>query len=246
MCARSPLPHRPTFSLNRTFARTVCSRGTDCQDCGPRCSPPPPPPPPFRTPPPLLPPLPPRAPPPPALPGRLFTFDAANDLAGWMTTSGTSNPYNWIRWSGRVPSSGTGPTTGFGGRGSYFYCETSAPRVPNDQFLLIYDGSACTAVGFPLIGTITFRYHMLGVTMGSLYVIPVRLGAQQAVSSQQAVWSRIGDQGDVWLEGQAQIMAEQVYFIGVRGVSWTSDIALDHVDVRCANFPPPSPALFQF
>eukprot|EP00900_Chrysochromulina_parva_P020915 jgi/Chrpa1/3457/Chrysochromulina_OHIO_Genome00020139-RA len=160
-----------------------------------------------------------------------------------MTTSGTSNPYNWIRWSGRVPSSGTGPTTGFGGSGSYFYCETSAPRVPNDQFLLIYDGSACTAAGFPLIGTITFRYHMFGVTMGSLYVIPVRLGAQQAVSFQQAVWSRVGEQGDVWLEGQAQIMAEQVYFIGVRGVSWTSDIALDHVDVRCTNFPPPSPAL---
>jgi hypothetical protein len=95
---------------------------------------------------------PPSAPPsPPAAPGALFTFDT-DPGAGWSTgpTDAATGqalsavaPYGFNWRTGATPSSGTGPGSGVGGAGRYYYAEASDPRVPGDVFELQYDGSAC-------------------------------------------------------------------------------------------------------
>ena len=185
---------------------------------------------------------------PPPPPPTSFTFTAAS-TPGWSTPVG-SGTYAWTRRSGGTPSSSTGPTTGVGGSGYYYFCETSSPRQlghvrapsgpwpsrpltehgppsprnPNARqvFTLFYDGSACTATGHVISG-VTFQVHMYGATMGSLEV-------RDAVGN--ARWSRNGNQGNSW---QAQSVtgfaSPSLLFRYVRGSSYTGDAAIAQVGV---------------
>ena len=78
-------------------------------------------------------PMPPSMPPPPAPPlgppgsaHHSFRFETAV-TPGW-STGGGNPPYTFSRRSGSTPSSATGPASGFGGTGYYYYAETSSPR----------------------------------------------------------------------------------------------------------------------
>ena len=51
----------------------------------------------------------------------------------------------------------TGPSSGFGGSGSYLFAEVSSPRQPGDIFEVTYDGSVCFG---DLVSAVEFYYHM--------------------------------------------------------------------------------------
>ena len=139
--------------------------------CGSLISPSPPPSSPS---PPMPPMLPPQVPLPPAAPALTFTFDAGLE-PGWTSRG-------WIRRSGRTPSYSTGPSSGHGGRGYYYYTEASGRSGRIDE--LSYDGSVCSAQG-QQVARVNFFYHMSGRYMGRLSI----------VANGQEVWARSGDQG---------------------------------------------------
>ncbi|MCK5945236.1 MAG: hypothetical protein KAI24_24825, partial [Planctomycetes bacterium] len=124
------------------------------------------------------------------------------------------------RNSGGTPSNNTGPTAA--AQGSWYaYVEASSPNIGTNAKLstglMSFDGSE----------TLTFRYHMYGASMGTLNV--------QAVSSSGAVttlWSRTGDQGNVWLSASIPVTLTGSYrirFDAQLGSSWQSDICIDDV-----------------
>ena len=172
---------------------------------------------------PSLPPLPPTA------PGATFSFDYDGGV-GWSTgpTQDPNGqpvgapPYGWHRRDGATPSSSTGPTSGYGGAGSYYYIEASSPRGVGDVFELEYDGGACAA-GL-VVRSVRFWFHMRGSSMGSLEVV---------TSDGAVVWREEKEQGTEWQHAAAEVHASGFKFRATRGTSWKSDIAVDQVTVAC-------------
>jgi len=93
--------------------------------------PPPSPPtsPPLPSPPPRSLPSPPSSPPspPPAQPTTAFGFSSATSL-GW-SNGGGDLPYAFTRTNGGTPSSGTGPSSGVDGTGTYLYADSSSDLI---------------------------------------------------------------------------------------------------------------------
>ena len=159
-----------------------------------------------------------------------FDFEYAINL-GWFTgASGGGNPtHPFSRRAGSTPSSSTGPSSGSGGSGYYFYAETSSPRQPGDVFTLSYDGSVCAMAG-AVVDSVSFHYHMYGATMGTLRV--------DAAGSE--AWRASGNKGNAWHTAALAVNAASFHFEYVRGSSWSGDAALDEVTVNCSS---PLPAL---
>ena len=70
----------------------------------------------------------------------MFDF-ASTSSPGW-STGGGNPPYAFTWHSGSTDSSDTGPSSGYGGSGNYYYAEVSSPRSPGDVFELAYDDRA--------------------------------------------------------------------------------------------------------
>jgi hypothetical protein len=184
----------------------------------------------------LLPSLPPPSPsppppsPPPSQPTTAFGFSSATSL-GW-SNGGGDPPYAFtLRTGGGTPSSGTGPSSGVDGTGSYFYAEASSPRSEGDLFTLAYDGSACSDIGQG-VSTVAFHYHMYGADMGELHVTN---------AAGEAVWSLSGDQGDAWHAVSVGVFSASFAFEYKRGGGYRGDAAVAQVAVSCGAAPPPPP-----
>ncbi|MFN3243421.1 MAG: S8 family serine peptidase [Planctomycetota bacterium] len=146
---------------------------------------------------------------------------AANMESGFGALANeTGDTHEWSRNSGGTPSSNTGPSGAVEGSW-YAYVEASSPNIGTNARL------ATGLLDFDGTETLTFRYHMFGGTMGTLNV--------QAVSSSGAVttlWTRSGDQGDVWQAASIPITLTGSYrirFDAQLGSSWESDICIDDV-----------------
>ncbi|XP_071828929.1 MAM and LDL-receptor class A domain-containing protein 2-like isoform X3 [Apostichopus japonicus] len=152
-------------------------------------------------------------------------------------TQANDDDINWKRNSGSTTSSGTGPSVDhtFGTSvGCYVYMEVSGGIPGNHARLqspsLVTQGTYC----------VKFYYHMHGATVGSLHVF------FETSSLGSASWSAYGSQGDRWHLGQIEFdvsSTTQVVFEGVRGSSYTGNIALDDVWITsgsCTFVPPPS------
>ena len=251
--AASGSPHGVVLVANASISwHTNCcgqSYGFEiCASLAPPSPPPPSPPappyppdaaprPPPPTPPPRTPPLPPQ-PSPPSPPS--FGFDFSSGIAaspGWSTggdspaSSGTTGPYAFTKNEGETGSSGTGPSAGVGGSGSYIYAEVSSPRVSGDLYTLAYDGSACSDTGVG-VSTVAFHYHMYGATMGELRVTK---------ASGEVVWSLSGDQGNLWQAASVAVYSASFAFEYTRGSDYTGDAAVALVAVICATPSPPAP-----
>lgn len=186
--------------------------------CGDVITPSPPPAPPQL---PLPPSPPPATPSPPGSPAVVFTFDGGLE-PGWLSRG-------WIRRSGRTPSFGTGPSSGYGGGQSYYYY-TEASGRSGRVYELVYDGSACTALNLQ-VARVNFFYHMYGSSMGRLSVV---------VDGRQ-VWTRSGNQRNAWIAESASVSSPNGFiFRGEIGPSYTSDMAIDNVEVICGGHNPPS------
>jgi len=102
------------------------------------------------------------------------------------------------------------------------YIETSSPRSLGDNFPLAYDGSACLGKGG--IDSIQFYYHMYGNSIGTLRV-------KDAAGT--VLWTKSGNQGTAWTSVDVVIDGPSFKIEGVRGGSYTGDIAIDDVNIRC-------------
>lgn len=167
---------------------------------------------------------------PPLVPPKAtFDFDTF-PTAGWSA----SEAFRW--WSGRTPTKRTGPSTGAGGSGSYYYVESSASageptRSEGDVSTLAYDGSLCNSSAL-VVGVVTFQYHMRGASMGTLRILD---------ADGEVAWSLSGDQGDEWRTASAAIYSPSFRFEYQRGISFTGDAAVDEITVACSPAPSLSP-----
>ena len=150
-------------------------------------------------------------------------FDAC-----WTPTPSTGFVYRWVSSTGGTPSGLTGPLSGSGGAGQYIYTESSygtagaiaTVEMPNMQLtdsLLVF----------------SFDYHMTGATMGNLYAeydagsgwvtFDSIIGQQQ--TSQSAAWITHNS----LLTNPTGVF--NIRLRGVRGASFTGDIAFDNASV---------------
>ncbi len=161
-----------------------------------------------------------------------------NLLNGWVNVdNGNGDEIDWRTNSGGTPSSGTGPTSGFGGSGKYLYLEASgAPECVNKEALLI---SPCFDLNTAVQPELSFRYHMFGTSIGELHVDILSNG----VWYEDFTPPLVGNQGNSW---QQRIVDLSVFngsivnirFRGITGPSWSSDISIDEINVT-DNFAPP-------
>jgi hypothetical protein len=159
--------------------------------------------------------------------GCLIACDFEVDFCHWdHKTDGLA----WTRKSGDTPSPYTGPHSAK--QGSYYlYIEASVPNYPNKTFALESPTFALTSSI-----SVTFSRHMQGMDMGALY-LDIKQG-----DSWSHVWGSVGDQGDSWEDKVVYIPAAvtQLRFVGVTGIDFQSDMAID--DVRVNMEPPPTGA----
>jgi len=156
---------------------------------------------------------------------------------GWYT-QGTPTP-NW-QVNSTTGSFATGPiedhTIGVGG--TFVYLETSGGTTGNTDTLWsapIYFAPNQNAV------TLEYWYHMHGAAMGTLEVYVLANGVLSPVLSTFTGQQHVG-QADPWLAATANVGGQggntvQLVFVGIRGTSFTSDMAID--DVRLF-IPPPT------
>ncbi|XP_068709846.1 MAM and LDL-receptor class A domain-containing protein 1-like isoform X3 [Montipora foliosa] len=145
-------------------------------------------------------------------------------------TQSRNDKFDWTRHRGITTSSSTGPSSDHtGGNGYYMYIETSSPRKQGDYAELL-----SPAVRFGGQTCLQFFYHMYGATIGGLLVFV----------DKKNLFSKIGNQGNKWLDARINISKYGVYkvsFVGVRGSSFTGDIAIDDISLRpgpCLPGPP--------
>ena len=129
---------------------------------------------------------------------------------------GTMTNNGWILDASGTGSSGTGPSDDMTGGGNYVYYETSgSPQSP------ITLTSECLDISALAAPALRFSYHMYGATMGTLDV---------SVNG-TSVWSLSGDQGNVWNQANVDLSTYSgqidVRIQGIRGTSFTGDIAID-------------------
>ncbi|XP_067654503.1 MAM and LDL-receptor class A domain-containing protein 1-like [Haliotis asinina] len=159
------------------------------------------------------------------------TFESG--LCTWKNTA-NGDQFDWTVDSGGTSSTSTGPSTDhtLGTRqGKYLYIETSAPRLTGDKAWLVSESfSPVTSSG----RCISFWYSMYGATVDSLNVY-IRVPGR----TDYMIWHQSGNQGNGWLNGQApiteKIKSYSIVFEGVRGRSYSGDIAIDDITFTTSN-----------
>ncbi|XP_015762664.1 PREDICTED: uncharacterized protein LOC107341715 isoform X3 [Acropora digitifera] len=135
---------------------------------------------------------------------------------GWYQSH--TDDFDWTRLSGPTGSLMTGPSSGHGGYGFYMYIETTTGSYGDKAKLTFSPPSS-------LIGTMSclkFYYHMYGSTVNRLNVF----------NGHSIVFTRSGQHGNRWLYAEVTVFVQNnVTFEGIRGSSYTGDIAIDDVSL---------------
>ncbi len=153
--------------------------------------------------------------------GASFSEDLESGFSALTNTGG--DDLDWTRRSGGTPSNNTGPSGA--AQGSFYaYVESSGNGTGYPNKTAYLQSAPLTFNGSE---TLTFRYHMLGGSMGTLRV--------QTVSSGGAVtthWTQSGSQGSAWQTATINLGVtgvQTVRFFVTTGSSWQSDICIDDV-----------------
>ncbi|XP_050391165.2 MAM and LDL-receptor class A domain-containing protein 2 [Patella vulgata] len=134
------------------------------------------------------------------------------------------NSLYWIRRKGQTPTENTGPQNDHTGDGSYIYIEASVGH-PNQTGMI----ESPEIIQSTATQCLSFWYHMFGKDMGDLnvYIKTNQTGLGDAV------WTRGGNQGNVWKRGYVNLsqipFLYSIVFEGIRGSDIKSDIALDDI-----------------
>ncbi|KAJ8050465.1 MAM and LDL-receptor class A domain-containing protein 2 [Holothuria leucospilota] len=161
----------------------------------------------------------------------------SNNICEW--TQDKNDRMNWILKRGPTSSSATGPSVDhtLGTRyGYYAYLETSS-GVNNYNARLI--SSILSSQGRYCM---EFYYHMYGAHINELSIYLLD-------QLEQKVWTKRGNQGDVWLQGLIQFVnngTHQVIIEAVKGTSYQGDIAIDDIRFFYGTCPPASNCDFEF
>jgi len=152
------------------------------------------------------------------------------DFSGWVN-DGIADDMDWLVAQNATPDPGTGPsgnhTPGLLD-GNYLYTESTG--CPNASAVLY---SPCFNLGNEDINWLTFHYHMYGTGMGTLTLE----AASRPVGSLTELWSRSGDQGDVWQSASVDLggyrnQTVQLRFRGLVGDTGLSDMAIDDISLQ--------------
>ncbi|GBP26668.1 MAM and LDL-receptor class A domain-containing protein 1 [Eumeta japonica] len=173
-------------------------------------------------------------------------------LCGWAQDE--LHDFDWRRLNRKTPSSFlfTGPsydhTYGEGGLGYYMYIESTSQRQNDTARLLspIYDASIAKD------GCFTFYYHMFGRATGGLrvyqkpesYPLQSLLELEAPDIKKYLLFEKWGNQGNAWYGAVSKLTYFgdnfQIVIEGIRGSSFTSDIAVDDVAIQqganCSSF----------
>lgn len=144
----------------------------------------------------------------------------------WTRTPGPGTAYGWCVRSAPTSSSQTGPSGDNTGGGKYLFTESSMSGAPAVLTSNCLDFSNMTN---PIL---EFYFHMFGATMGTLEV-EVTDG-----TTTTTMWTQNGQvqsaETDPWQKVTIPLSAfageiVQISWIGTRGSSFTSDMAIDDV-----------------
>ena len=178
------------------------------------------------------------------------TFTPATNATGYMnnwstTPSETTTEFRWNVNSGSTISSSTGPsvdhTTGTTS-GIYLFTESSSGATGDIAFVYSppFDISHVTTPH------LLFYYYMYGATMGELHVDAYQGGTWTNDVMTPIVGQQQTSDTEPWLQASVDLSAYKnkgvvyIRFRGIRGTSYTSDMAID--DVWIGNpFVPPAP-----
>ncbi|MDB0020762.1 T9SS type A sorting domain-containing protein, partial [bacterium] len=152
-------------------------------------------------------------------------FDGATFPDCW--SQATSDNGDWILNTGGTVSGSTGPSDDMTVGGNYMYIETT-PGSSGNTFELITPTIDLSALSSPQL---RFYSHMYGATVGSLKVDVTNDNGATYTN----VFTKSGDQGNQWNEELVVInLTGNVSFkiTGIRGSSYTGDIAIDNFEVR--------------
>ena len=111
--------------------------------------------------------------------------------------------------------------------GHYLYFETSSPLLPGDTAIL-KSPTMVTKSGERLL----FFYHMFGHGMGTLKAL---LATDTSPPKILRSITFSGGETDKWHQGDldlADCVKCYIAFVGIRGATYTSDIALDDVSIK--------------
>ncbi|NNC94966.1 MAG: hypothetical protein HKN92_05340, partial [Chitinophagales bacterium] len=147
---------------------------------------------------------------------------------GWSTPE-TTTP-RWQSNSGGTGSGSTGPSgDNTTGSGVYVYLETSGGTTGDEGILI----SPCLSISgnLPLL---SYYYHKYGATMGDLYIEVDNGSGFVAIDS--VIGQQQLDELDPWIEDTVDLSAYigqsiRIQFRGVRGTSFTGDMALDDINI---------------
>lgn len=156
-----------------------------------------------------------------------FPYNQSFESGFGAWTQNGGDDFDWTRQSGTTISSGTGPSGADDGT-YYIYTEVSSPNYPTKTAILT---SPCFDLAGMTTPELSFRYHMLGSSVGT-----INLEASTDGSTWTSVWSQTGDQGSAWLSATVDLSAYtgadvKLRFNVTSGSGWQGDICIDKMSL---------------
>ena len=155
---------------------------------------------------------------------------------GWINLSnGVQDDIDWRVDANGTGSTGTGPAADHtSGTGNYIYLEASGTCNYKEAVLI----SPCIDLANASAPQLSFWYHMNGTNVGELHV-DIYDGSQWL----NDLFSLSGSQGNNWMQGTINLQpytgnVVNVRFRGVTGNGWSSDIALDDIQISEVSIAP--------
>ncbi|GAB1856948.1 hypothetical protein MHTCC0001_17840 [Flavobacteriaceae bacterium MHTCC 0001] len=150
---------------------------------------------------------------------------------GWTQASGDDG--DWVNDASGTPSSNTGPSAAADGS-FYMFLEAStngsAGQIGSNATAILE--SPCFDLSAESSAAFTFQNHMFGTSIGSLALEASTDGGVSWLS----LWSLSGNQGNQWNAVSVDLSAYlgqtvSLRFVGTTGTSWSSDIAIDDLEL---------------
>ena len=151
---------------------------------------------------------------------------------GWTNlTNGVDDDIEWRIDSGGTSSPGTGPSIDANpgtATGRYAYLEASGSCY-NQSAEMVSPEISLIGTSLPIL---TFSYHMEGINVGSLHLDVY----SDAVWTTDVLPIISGNQGSAWITAIVDLSAYkekaiQIKIRGVTGGGWSSDIAIDNIQI---------------